>query len=89
MRNMRKPGTSCTSSQHAQTWHLLHLFLAAWRELAPHRPGAWLQVARLELDRGRREAARQAVANGLAAGGEPARQAVEGDDALRQLLPDG
>jgi len=60
--------------------------LHAWYQLAPHRPEAWLQVARIELDRGRREAARQAVANGLAAGGDRTREAVENDAALSRFL---
>lgn len=59
--------------------------LQAWYELAPHRPGAWLQVARIELELGHREAARQAVSNGIAAGGDKARKAVENDEALRPL----
>jgi len=59
--------------------------LQAWRRLAPHHPGAWLQVARIELDRGQIGAAREAVANGIAAGGDQARRAVENDSALSQL----
>ncbi|MCD4748341.1 MAG: hypothetical protein K8R59_03115 [Thermoanaerobaculales bacterium] len=60
--------------------------LAALHELAPNQPGAWLQIARLELDRGNRREARAALNEALAAGGERARAAAEKDPVLSGLL---
>ncbi len=57
-----------------------------WRGLATEQPGAWLQVARLELARGNRTAAKTALAEALSRGGDKARQAAEKDPGLRELL---
>ncbi len=60
--------------------------LVIWRGLATEQPGAWLQVARLELARGNRTAAKTALAEALSRGGDKARQAAEKDPGLRELL---
>ncbi len=60
--------------------------LAAWRRLAPGRPAAWLEVARLELAGGDLAAAKAALDRGVAAGGEPLRRAAARDPRLKALL---
>ncbi len=60
--------------------------LVIWRQLAARQPGAWLQVARLELGRGNRKAAKTALNEALSRGGDKARQAAEKDPGLRELL---
>lgn len=57
-----------------------------WTRLARSSPGAWLQVARLELGRGDRDAARRALRLGVDSGGEQFASAARSDPALRQLL---
>jgi cytochrome c-type biogenesis protein CcmH/NrfG len=59
--------------------------LAAWRRLAVAEPMAALEVARLELERGRRRAAEAALADALARGGAEVRQRLENDPVLRAL----
>ncbi len=56
------------------------------RQFALRAPIAWLQVARLELGRGRTDAARAALRQGVAAGGVPVRDAAARDARLRPLL---
>jgi len=61
--------------------------LAAWRQLAPHLPMAYLQIARLELSLGREKEARAALKQAVAQGGPKLREAAEQDSLLRRLLP--
>ncbi|HKI86163.1 MAG TPA: sulfatase-like hydrolase/transferase [Thermoanaerobaculia bacterium] len=60
--------------------------LAAWRALAAKHPGAWLNVARLELKMGDTNAAKTALAKALAAGGDKAREVASRDPQLKTLL---
>ena len=60
--------------------------LAALRPLTTKAPSLWLQVAQLELGRGRRDAARTAVHQGIQAGGDAVRKAAARDAHLRELL---
>ncbi len=60
--------------------------LAAWRQLAPSHPAAWLQIARLELASGDRAQAKGALDRALAMGGDKAREAAARDPQLKTLL---
>lgn len=63
--------------------------LALWRQIAAQAPPALFQVAKLELGRGRREAARAALRQLIAADGDRARQAIARDPELSKLLAGG
>jgi len=63
--------------------------LAIYRELSERSPPALLQVARLELARGNRAAARGALDRLIAADGDRARQAIARDPELSKLLAGG
>jgi choline-sulfatase len=60
---------------------------AAWREIAATRPAAWLNVARLEVERGDGDGARAALMNGLTRGGPRFAEVARRDPRLAQLLP--
>jgi arylsulfatase A-like enzyme/Tfp pilus assembly protein PilF len=60
--------------------------LAAWKALTAAMPGAWLQVARLELSLGNEKEARAALKQGLDLGGAQAREAARQDEGLRKIL---
>lgn len=63
--------------------------LALWRQIAAQAPPALFQVAKLELGRGRREAARAALRQLIAVDGDRARQAIARDPELSKLLAGG
>jgi len=63
--------------------------LAVYRKLAERSPPALLQVARLELARGDRAAARRALDRLVAADGDRARQAIARHPELARLLASG
>ena len=58
----------------------------AWRQAMAIRPEAGLQVARLELELGRRAAAERALRVALEHGGERARQAASRHPGLNELM---
>ena len=60
--------------------------LAAWKALTPGLPAAWLGIAEIELTRGRTEAARNALREGIEAGGSRFEAAARRHEALRGLL---
>jgi choline-sulfatase len=60
--------------------------VAGLRQLTAQAPTAWLQIALLELGRGRQAEARAALRQGVAAGGAAVREAAERDPRLRPLL---
>ena len=60
--------------------------LVAWRQVAPAVPGAWLQVARLELLAGKEKEARAALTEAISRGGRAARESAMKDDQLRTLF---
>ncbi len=60
--------------------------LSQWQHMGSQNPGALLNVARLELELGRRRAAREALKKALALGGDRARAAAQKHPGLRSLL---
>ena len=60
--------------------------LEAWKLLTSVSPGAWLQVARLQLGMGESKQARRSLAEGIAKGGDRVRLAASKDEKLRPLL---
>ena len=60
--------------------------VAGLRKFTAQAPTAWLQIALLELGRGRQAEARAAVRQGVAAGGAAVRDLAERDPRLRPLL---
>jgi choline-sulfatase len=60
--------------------------LAGLRKVTARAPAAWLQIALLELGRGRQAEARAALREGVAAGGAAVRNVAERDPRLRPLL---
>ena len=59
----------------------------AFRRLAQVIPAAWLQVARLEAERGHRSAAEDAIAQGMSVGGKRFANAARQIDAIKDLVP--
>lgn len=59
--------------------------LEIWNRLAPRHPGAWLQIARIELARGNPSAAKKALARGRSQGGQRFEAALERNPELKKL----
>lgn len=85
----RRPGMVPASVQLARAFMQLERYedaIGVWRQLSATHPAAYLQIARVEYQRGNRRAAREALDQGLAKGGPGFAKGISQFPDLQKLM---